>query len=263
LAIKIFWSTDDNVRVMDVSSEIRSSQWSIGWHVSEVAETASTNADLLEAAAAGAPDRSVLRTDHQTAGRGRLDRRWEAPPGANLLVSILFRAVPEHPGELTRRVAIAAVDACRALTGADVVLKWPNDLLLDGRKLAGILAQIAADGSVVVGLGLNVAWAPDGAATLADAGAAAVTPRELLVALLTAFDDLDDRGDDVDARYRERLATLGARVSVELPDRVVEGTATGVEPDGRLVVIDVCGMTHRLDVGDVVHLRAAAPPPPI
>jgi BirA family biotin operon repressor/biotin-[acetyl-CoA-carboxylase] ligase len=238
LAIKIFWSTDDNVRVMDVSSEIRSSQWPIGWHVSEVAETASTNADLLEAAAAGAPDRSVLRTDHQTAGRGRLDRRWEAPPGANLLVSILFRAVPEHPGELTRRVAIAAVDACRALTGADVVLKWPNDLLLDGRK-------------------------PDGAATLAGAGAAAVTPRELLVALLTAFDDLDDRGDDVDARYRERLATLGARVSVELPDRVVEGTATGVEPDGRLVVIDVCGMTHRLDVGDVVHLRAAAPPPPI
>src|SRR6187431_3795401 len=78
--------------------------WPAGWTVEHVAETGSTNADLL-ATAAARPDRSVLVADHQTAGRGRLDRRWEAPPGANLLVSILFHVVPHHPSELTRRVA--------------------------------------------------------------------------------------------------------------------------------------------------------------
>ena len=78
-----------------------------GWTVEHVAETGSTNADLL-ATAAQRPDRSVLVAAHQTAGRGRLDRRWDAPPGANLLVSILFHDVPAQPSELTRRVALAA-----------------------------------------------------------------------------------------------------------------------------------------------------------
>jgi BirA family transcriptional regulator, biotin operon repressor / biotin---[acetyl-CoA-carboxylase] ligase len=128
------------------------------WHV---AVTGSTNSDLLDAAAAGAPDRSVLVTDHQTAGRGRLDRRWDAPPGANLLVSMLFRDVPDPPVALTHRVGLAVVDAARDIAGAveqhvDVSLKWPNDVLLGGRKLAGILAQRSPDGPVVVGLGLNV-----------------------------------------------------------------------------------------------------------
>ena len=107
----------------------------------------------MAAAASGAPDRSVLVADHQTAGRGRLDRRWDAPPGANLLVSILFRTVPSPASALTQRVGLAAIDACRAAAGVEAVLKWPNDLLLDDRKLAGILAQRAADGSIVVGLG--------------------------------------------------------------------------------------------------------------
>ncbi len=135
-------------------------EWPDGWHVTHVPVTGSTNDDLLAAAATGAPDRSVLVADHQTAGRGRLDRRWEAPPGANLLVSILFRTVPSPPSTLTQRVGLAAIDARRAAAGVDAVLKWPNDLLVGERKLAGILAQRAADGSIVVGLGLNVGWAP-------------------------------------------------------------------------------------------------------
>ena len=140
------------------------------WLISIVDETGSTNADLLGAAATGAPDRSVLMARHQTAGRGRLNRRWHAPSGANLLVSLLFREVPQHPHQLTQRVAVAAVRACRDVAGVSPNLKWPNDLLLDGRKLAGVLAQ--AGGTpvqfVVVGIGLNVGWAPEGAAMLGE-----------------------------------------------------------------------------------------------
>src|SRR3954467_13140670 len=118
-----------------------SSTWPPGWNVTWVAETGSTNADLVAAAMADAPDRTVLATDHQTAGRGRLDRRWDAPPGANLLVSLLFREVPDHPHELTQRVALAGVQACATVAGVRPAVKWPNDLMLDGRKLAGVLAQ--------------------------------------------------------------------------------------------------------------------------
>jgi BirA family biotin operon repressor/biotin-[acetyl-CoA-carboxylase] ligase len=258
LAIRIFFSTAANVRAVD-SRGPNAQQGSdvtfpVGWTVTHVAETGSTNADLL-VTAAERPDRSVLVADHQTAGRGRLDRRWEAPPGANLLASLLFHEVPPMPSELTRRVALAAVDACRALAGATVTLKWPNDLLLDDRKLAGILAERNAAGDVVVGIGLNVGWAPEGAARLADVtDDPALTPLALLATLLEAYDRLPA---DTSARYRASLGTLGRRVRVELPNGVIEGTATDIEPDGRLVVVDTCAMTHRLAVGDVVHLRPA------
>jgi BirA family biotin operon repressor/biotin-[acetyl-CoA-carboxylase] ligase len=218
--------------------------------VRHVARTGSTNTDLVEAATAGAPDRSVLVADHQTAGRGRLDRRWDAPPGANLLVSILLRDVPGDPGAVTRRLGVAAVEAVRRTSGLDARLKWPNDLLLDDRKVAGVLAQRAPDGSIVVGLGLNVGWAPDGAARLGDG----VDPLEVLVALLRAYDDLPA---DVHDRYRALLSTLGQRVRVELPSGELVGTALDVEPDGRLLVVDECAISHRVDVGDVVHLRPA------
>lgn len=215
----------------------------------EVIETGSTNRDLLENYLE-LPDRSVLRTDHQTAGRGRLDRAWEAPAGSNLLVSLLFRVVPVDPGELMRRVALAAVDAVREVSGAEPVLKWPNDVLLDGDKLAGLLAQRADDGSVVVGIGLNLGWAPEGAAKLG----ARISPAQALAALLESYDSLPI---DIAAEYRDRLATLGKRVRVELPSGAVVGTAVDVEADGRLVVVDEFAITHRLSIGDVVHLRSA------
>ena len=154
---------------MERPSATSSVDWPHGWHVRVVDETGSTNADLLAAAASGAPHRSVLAARHQTAGRGRLDRRWEAHAGANLLVSLLFTEVPDHAHELTQRVALAAADAAATLAGADVRLKWPNDLLLDGRKLAGVLAQSTfVDGRrvVVVGIGVNVGGAPPDAAML-------------------------------------------------------------------------------------------------
>jgi BirA family biotin operon repressor/biotin-[acetyl-CoA-carboxylase] ligase len=211
--------------------------------------TESTNTDLLDAGDTYG-DRTVLCAGHQTAGRGRLDRTWTAPPGSNLLVSVLFRDVPADPGELTRRVGLAAVAAVGAATPFEAQLKWPNDVLLDGRKLAGILAQRGSDGRVVVGLGLNVGWSPDGAADLSGA----TTPHQLLRAVLEAYDELPA---DIDDLYRLRLSTLGSRVRVELPVGEIVGRATDVDDDGRLVVIDDCAITHRISVGDIVHLRPA------
>jgi len=224
------------------------------WLTTIVDETGSTNADLLAAAAAGAPDRTVLMARHQTDGRGRLDRRWAAPPGANLLVSLLFRDVPDHPHELTQRVALAAVKACNEIAGVVPALKWPNDLLLDGLKLAGVLAQSGGSRAnrlpeyVVVGIGLNVGWAPDGAARLGDG----YRPMDVLDEMLRAYDQLPP---DVTELYRAALATIGQSVRVELPGSVVLGRALDVLPDGRLVVLDGCGITHCFDTGDVVHLR--------
>ncbi len=216
-----------------------------------VDETGSTNADLLAAAAAGAVDRSVLTARHQTAGRGRLDRTWVAPHGANLLVSLLFTDVPHVPHVLTQKIGVAAAIACEELAGVKPTLKWPNDLLLDDAKLAGVLAQSTfVDGrqAVVVGIGINVGWAPPEAARLGDG----IDPLQVLAAMLAAFDTLPD---DIAPEYRTRLGTLGRQVRVELADGALEGRALDVEPNGRLLVLDECGITHRVDTGDVIHLR--------
>ena len=227
--------------------------WPAGWTVEHVVDTGSTNADLL-VGAASRPDRSVLVADHQTAGRGRLDRRWDAPPGANLLASLLFQSVPSNPGELVRRVSLAAIDAGRSLgVAGDLRLKWPNDILLDGAKVAGVLAQRDATGAVVVGIGFNVGWSPDGTARLGER----IDRTDLLAALLTSYDRLQTDTESLRLRYREELATLGQRVRAEMSAGDVVGMATDVTITGQLVVRADDGRMHQIDVADVTHLRPA------
>lgn len=244
------------------------------WIVHHVAETGSTNDDLWAMAQAGAPDHTALRADHQTAGRGRLDRRWDAPVGENLLLSLLFREVPLDPGTLVHAVAVAAADACRAVGGVSLTLKWPNDLLgADGsRKVAGILAQagpMAGSGTgstarpafVIVGLGLNVNWAPDEATSLSDeAGGRPFAVSEVCNAVLENLDRvLSWSSAHLHEEYKRRLGTIGREVRVTVrADDIVEGRALDVESDGRLVVLDRCGVTHRFAVGDVVHVRTTS-----
>ena len=236
--------------------------WPTGWDVRHVAETGSTNADLVAAVVAGtAANGTVLVADHQTAGRGRLDRRWDAPPGANLLVSIVVAPIPVVSASVTHRIGLAAVAAVRRFVGdhaSAVGLKWPNDVLIGDRKLAGILAQRVPDrDAVVVGMGLNVGWAPDGAAAIGSVvGATTVTPAHVLHAVLH---ELDALAVDVASRYRHELVTIGQWVRVELPGGVapLHGRAVAVDDAGRLVV-DADGVRHTLDVGDVVHVRSAA-----
>ena len=176
---------------------------------------------------------------------------------------MLFESVPDVPAESTQRVGLAALLAVRGLiadrakpstgTSPIVGLKWPNDVLLGDRKLAGILAQRSASGAVVVGLGLNVSWAPPGAAMLGGD----IVPAAVLRAVLTRFDALPDPIGDL---YRGELLTLGRSVRVELPGgSVVSGEAVDVDPTGRLVVRDEGGTVHHFDVGDVVHAHSATP----
>lgn len=231
--------------------------------VRHVVETGSTNDDVVAAALAGAADRTVIVADHQTAGKGRLDRRWEATPGSNLLVSLLFRYVNEDPTRFARIVALAARRACERLASVEVSLKWPNDLVIGDRKLAGLLAVgVPNERFVVVGIGVNVAWAPEGAVSLHGASRQEFTtlpgPLSLLAAMLTEIDVRRDRSDDeLRTEHRSVLATLGTRVRVELRagDSIV-GIADDVDDQSRLVVVDDAGVVHIVDVGDVVHLRA-------
>lgn len=235
-----------------------------------VASTPSTNADLAAAALRGEPEGLVEVADFQSAGRGRLGRTWSAPPGTALMFSVLLRppGVPQERWSwLPLLAGVAAVDAVRRHTGVPVVLKWPNDLLVADRKLAGVLAERAGD-AVVVGMGLNVsltsAQLPSPAATSLQVAGATTDRLALLWAVLDALAGWYARWQETSGdaaacglahAYEDRCTTLGRRVRVELPDGGVEGTATGITGDGALRVRDQGGAVHTLAAGDVVHVR--------
>jgi BirA family transcriptional regulator, biotin operon repressor / biotin---[acetyl-CoA-carboxylase] ligase len=248
-----------------------------------VESTGSTNADLLALAAEGAPDGVVLVADHQTAGRGRLGRTWEAPTGSSLLCSVLLRPdlAPAQLHLVSLATAVAASDACHAVAGVRPLLKWPNDLLIevpggDGgpeeRKVAGILAESSLDAhrvrAVVVGMGLNVNWPvemPDELAAIATSlnhhAGREIDREELLVAHLLGLEQILERlGNDEGRealllRYRHLSCTLGRQVRVELGSGALTGHATDLTPDGHLLV-ELAGELVPVAAGDVVHLRA-------
>jgi BirA family biotin operon repressor/biotin-[acetyl-CoA-carboxylase] ligase len=199
--------------------------------------------------------------DHQTAGRGRLGRTWEAPAGASLLMSVLLR--PDlDTGRLhlvTAAVALAAADACHAVAGVQPELKWPNDLLVGDRKLAGVLAEADLP-AVVVGIGINVNWGdepvPNGGVALDQVAGRPVARDDVLAALL---DGLAPRLGDwaaVASEHRRRCATIGRAVRVDLGDETFTGTAADVSDEGHLLV-DVGMCLRTVTAGDVVHLRPA------
>jgi BirA family transcriptional regulator, biotin operon repressor / biotin---[acetyl-CoA-carboxylase] ligase len=257
-----------------------------------VASTGSTNADALALARDGAREGVVLVADHQTAGRGRYDRAWVAPPGGSLLVSVLLRPPSPVASSATMATAVAMADAVREVAGVSPGLKWPNDLVMAGeggeRKLAGILAEADWPASatisagwrqpsaheravVVVGVGLNVSWPEDDDAIpdVADTAvalnwvtAAPIDRVDLLVAFLRRLDrgygELISEGPQAAMdEWRRRSATLGRRVRVDLGADDVEGTAVDVTAEGHLVVEALGGQRRTFAVGDVVHLRDA------
>jgi BirA family biotin operon repressor/biotin-[acetyl-CoA-carboxylase] ligase len=180
------------------------------------------------------PIGSVVVADFQTAGRGRLAHRWEAPAGTALLASFVLA-----PNALLSLAAgVATAEAC----GPQVRLKWPNDLLIDGRKVGGILVEAARD-KAICGIGINLTWAPPGAAKLNQ-------PRDdLLERLRAALETWSSAAPgDVLARWRELSETIGRRVRIDLPDRVIEGVAEDVNDRGELIVdgatVSAGGVTH-------------------
>ncbi len=232
----------------------------------------STNDWLLQQARIGEPEGLVAVTDHQSAGRGRRDRVWTAPPKSSLLASILLR--PELPPDrlqlVTAAVALSAAAACRTLAGIEPDLKWPNDLTVKGRKLAGILAEslIGADGiAVVVGLGLNVKWG-DGlppelaakAVALDHLSPAVPSLAEVLTELLVDLDNRIEDWEKVGADYRSTCATVGQEVLVDIGTEQFDALATGLDDSGRLKVEPIGGGEPRtISAADVVHLRPANP----
>jgi len=245
-----------------------------------VPSTGSTNKDLVEQASAAPadwPHLSVLLTDEQTAGRGRLDRQWSAPPGTSLAVSVLLRP-DELPGSLPVGAfgwlpLIAGVAMKRAVDAAGargVELKWPNDVLIAGRKVCGILAELLPDASaVVVGAGLNLTIAADElpvetATSLRLAGVETPDPDAILAAYLGELRVLtyelanargDAEGSGIRSLIERECATVGRDVRIELPDGTfVTAHATGLDTEGRLMVITDAGPTA-VAAGDVTHLR--------
>jgi BirA family biotin operon repressor/biotin-[acetyl-CoA-carboxylase] ligase len=245
-----------------------------------VAQTGSTNDDLLAAARAGAPEGTVLAAEFQARGRGRQGRSWESPTGSALLFSVLLRPAqvpPADRGWLPLLTGVALARAIRETAGVEAGLKWPNDLLADGGKLAGILAEQGGD-AVVIGAGINVAATrdelpPPGPGALPPTSLAALGGRAdreiLLAAILRELEHWyrrwaapgegarpgDAEGSGLRAEYLRLSATIGREVRVELPGgKVLTGTASGIDQVGRLIV-DAASGPAAVSAGDVIHLR--------
>ena len=236
-----------------------------------VAETGSTNADLLAAAAAGEAGGSVLVAELQTAGRGRLGRAWASARGTALTFSVLLRPALPVPlyGWLPLLAGVAVAAAAREAGGVDARLKWPNDVLAGDGKLAGILAE-SRDGAVVTGIGLNVSQrradlpAPQATSLLLAGNGKPVDRERVLAEVLSGLERWytawAGAGGDADAcglraEYLRLSATAGREVRVLLPGgRKLAGQAATVDRLGRLVVATAAGLTG-VSAGDVVHVR--------
>ncbi len=237
--------------------------------VRTVATTGSTNADLAAAARAGAESGQVLVSDHQSTGRGRFTRVWEAPPGTSLAISALLRPPPGVPASrwlwLPLLTGLAVADGIREATGIRAELKWPNDVLIEGRKVCGILSE-RVDGdagpAAIIGMGVNTTLTEDQlpvptATSLALAGAY-VEPGGVAAAILDALGAWYARwlgGAELRAEYAARCTSVGRTVRVQLSaTESVVGDATGVDANGCLLV-RVDGRERAFAAGDVVHLR--------
>ncbi|KQV25502.1 MULTISPECIES: biotin--[acetyl-CoA-carboxylase] ligase [unclassified Microcella] len=244
----------------------------------------STNSELVRRAAE-LPDLAVLATDHQTAGRGRLDRVWSAPAGASLAISVLVRldpagADPQRLGWLPLLAGVAMTHAVRELGVAGAGLKWPNDVLVGGRKLSGVLTELTPHG-VVIGAGLNtrmtveqlpvptatslaIEGVAEGAVEGVAGGADAPLADRALAAYLRALRDLVARWREAPTAGALRplvepvLDTLGSAVRVDQPGLApLRGVAEALDDDGRLLVRPGGGSSALVAVsaGDVTHLR--------
>jgi BirA family biotin operon repressor/biotin-[acetyl-CoA-carboxylase] ligase len=240
--------------------------------------TGSTNDVAKDLAAQGAPEGTVVVADEQTAGRGRLGRRWMAPPSACLLCSLLFRPKLSlhQANRLTMLCSLAVADAVKEIVGLQISLKWPNDLIVQSttwKKLSGVLTEAgmtrhvagAQLDFVVVGIGINVNvtpealpnLAPDATSILAETGQK-VDRVVLLSALLAGIErwyEALQAGESPHQEWAARLATLGRSVNVTTADGVLTGVAESVDEDGALLLRTPDGAFHRLLAGDVTLAR--------
>lgn len=225
-----------------------------------VPETGSTNADMLALAWAGASEGSWLRAERQTGGKGRQGRAWESPPG-NFYGSTLVRLRPTDPPAATLALvaAVALEDAVGVFLPTRATLKWPNDLLIDGAKLSGILLERAGD-SVVIGIGVNLAHhpeLPDRPTTSLAAQGALVDPATFADVLAEAFARwlARWRGEGLDPirqRWLDRAHAAGTALTARLPDgEAIDGLFDSLTHDGALILRLASGERRVIHAGDV------------
>jgi len=235
-------------------------------------QTGSTNRDLLDRQDA-CEEFFVLATDFQTAGRGRMSRRWEAEPGSSVMASILLRPRFTDPSGIGWLSLLGALAIGKAIASYGLVpkVKWPNDVLIDGKKVSGILAEASADlSTVVLGFGINVSQTEaelpvDTATSLSIALGKQIARDELLAKVIknirSLYTELDLASGSAEASGLRRelvevSATIGQKVSVEFPDQTKAfGMAKDIDPTGRLV-IESNAETLSVSAGDVLHLRS-------
>jgi len=222
-----------------------------------------TTQDLARAEAeGGTPEGTAVLAEEQTVGRGRLGRSWVSPAGLNLYLTLVMRPPLERLRYLSMIAPLAAAQAAEEAAGVSPRLKWPNDVLVGGRKLAGVLIETELSGSSVryalVGIGLNVNLEVERVPGIADIATSLkreagrpVSREEVLAALLNRFEALYDEGGAVYAAWRSRLETLGRQVRVTFGDQVEEGLAEDVDAEGSLVLRRADGSRVTIAAGDV------------
>ena len=227
----------------------------------------STMDEAWRLALAGAPDGTVVLADEQTAGRGRLKRSWWAPPGSSLLLSLLLR--PGWPARRAQRLtmvcSLAVCEAISVVAGVEAQVKWPNDVLIEGQKVCGILTELDLAGeqlgTAVVGIGINVNLDFEGAPSLMSpatslmlAAGRTVSRLDLLVTLLDGIERryvATREGQSYHHEWAERMATLGREVQVSGVTEAWQGVAMDVDADGALLVRAKDGTIQRVLAGDV------------
>jgi len=229
---------------------------------------ASTNDEAARLARAGAKHGTVIIAERQQAGRGRDGRAWASPTGGLYLSAVLRPTLPlADVPPMTLAIGIGLCDAVRAL-GAPAVLKWPNDLLVDDRKLAGVLVEAQSQGgkldAVIVGIGVNLDATPDAVAatgiSLAEAAGKTIDRERFIVEMLANVERWIDRYiaiglETIIPAWQERMASgLAARATID--GEPLTGEVAGLDDDGALLLRDAAGRLHRVRSGDVEVIRA-------
>ena len=247
----------------------------LGSHFNYFAEIDSTNRYARQLAANGAREGEIVIAEEQTQGRGRLGRRWQSPPFANIYFSVILRPrlVPADAPQITLMAAVAVAEAVDSFITQSATIKWPNDILVGGKKLAGILTEATCDPKrvdyVILGIGVNVnyrlAAMPDEirarATSVAELTGKSVSRESFLRRLIHDLDrcygELEESGFALLApRWEAHFGLRGKRVRVELLDQIVAGRAIGIDRDGALLVEDEQGAVKRVIAGDVIPLES-------
>ncbi len=238
----------------------------VGRRLVHLASTPSTQDVARAEAEGGAPEGTAVLAEEQTAGRGRLGRAWASPAGANIYLTLVMR--PPAVGRLrslSMVAGLAAAEAVEETAGLSPALKWPNDVLIGGRKLSGMLIETGVAGASVryalVGIGLNVNFDVEKVPEIAAIATSLkrelgreVSRERVLAALLNRFEALyleAGRGGGVQAAWRSRLETLGQQVRVTFGEQVEEGLAEDVDGEGSLVLRRADGSRVTMTAGDV------------